>query len=92
MGFTTMEWTEALKNDAARQGWALTAFWDQAKQRIEMQIFKDDTSNIFTTDEAARGYVAEQTKRGDKLAVLATQSVFQSKLGAEDRRTNRGKK
>lgn len=87
-----MEWTETLKNDAAKQGWALTAFWDQAKQRIESQIFKDDVSNIFTTDEAARGYVAEQTKRGDKLATKATQLVFQSKLGVEDRRANRSKK
>ena len=87
-----MNWTEEFKNDAAKQGWTMTAFWDQAKQRVESQIFKDDTSNIFTTDEAARAFVAEQVKRGNKLAVIATQAVFQSKLGADDRRTNRSRK
>jgi hypothetical protein len=79
-----MNWTNDLKNRAAAQGWTMEAIWDQKKQRIESQIFKADGVDKFTTDEAARGFVAEQVKRGDSLAIAATKAVFQSKLGAHE--------
>lgn len=74
------EWTKEDIELAAAQGWELRPFWCLTKKRIEQQIFKDDRSKIFLTDEVARQFVAQRVA-ADKVAHKACRIVFNSKLG-----------
>lgn len=75
-----MEWSKNHKGEAAKQGWELRDFWNQEKTRLEYEIFKLDSSSLFTSDESARGFVSAQASRGDALALLTKQLIFHSKL------------
>ena len=73
-------WTKEDVELARPQGWELREFWCTDKRRLEFQIFKDDKSKIFITDEAARLYVAGRAS-ADALAQKALRLMFNSKLG-----------
>ncbi len=73
-------WTKEDFELAAQQGWELQEIWCETKKRIECQIFKDDRSKVFATDEAARQFVA-QRMASDQVAQKAFQLVFASKIG-----------
>ncbi len=77
-----MNWDSYDITEAAKQGWILTTIWDLQKARLEAQVFRHEHSNIFTTDEAARAFVALRTKHTDALAIKASKLVFLSRLGA----------
>lgn len=74
------KWTKEDANLAARQGWECREIYDIAKRRFEHQIFKDDRSKIFLTDEIARKWVVDRMAM-DALAQKAFQIVFTSKTG-----------
>jgi hypothetical protein len=74
-----MTWTKEDSAQSIAQGWNVFEIWDG---RVEFEIQKDDPSNIFISDEAARSYVRIRAAAGDALALKATQIVFRSKVGA----------
>jgi hypothetical protein len=73
-------WTDQDKDDARLQGWTVAEVWDR---RVQLEIFKDDVSNIFLNDEAARTFVREKankTSGRDALCFKAWSLVFRSKV------------
>lgn len=75
MNKQAMHWGEQDKAQAAAQGWGVFEVWDQ---RVLYEILRDDNSNIFLTDAAARAYVAARAaaRVPDPLARRALQLVF----------------
>ncbi len=76
-------WTPANSTAAAAQGWQLIEVWEQ---RLMHEVMRHDSSNIFTTDEAARVYVRERARKGDPLAALAMRLIFLGKVGPTARK------
>ena len=74
------EWTKQDSTAACAQGWDVFEIWDD---RLLLEIQKDDVSNIFLTDEAAREFVKERasaTSHRDPLCHKAWALVFRSKV------------
>lgn len=77
---TETTWTEQDKALAAPQGWNAYEIWDG--RRVHLEIQKDDKSNIFLNDVAAREFVKERANRSAHRCPLCYKAwtlVFKSK-------------
>jgi hypothetical protein len=75
------KWTPENRAAAVTQGWNVYDIWDERKERFEQEVQRDEKSNIFLNDEAARMYVYQRAHGGDALATKAAGLVFRSKVG-----------
>lgn len=87
-----MAWTNENKHKAALMGWELIEFWNQEKERIELQVFKTEIPNKFTTDRDARKFVDVCAEGNDLLSVEAKKLIFQSVMGMKTPDKTRKKK
>ncbi len=71
-------WTKQDSTAARAQGWDVFEIWDG---RVQYEIQKDDQSDIFKTDEAARAFVHTRNNSDrDALCHKAWSIVFKSKV------------
>jgi hypothetical protein len=75
------DWNAEQAKKARGQGWLLAEVWDG---RLLLEVLRDDASNIFTTDAAARAFVLARAQAAarDELCAQALRLVFASRLAA----------
>ena len=89
-----LRWSAEQSAAARKQGWDLYEVYDPLpaafqtggkavrSNKIVWHLMRDDTSNIFLTDQAAREFVKKAGEKDPKsLAAYAVRLVFQSKSG-----------
>lgn len=75
-----MTWTKEDSALALPQGWDVYEIWDG---RLTLEIQKDDKSNIFLSDDAAREYVKRRASASSfrcPVCYKAWTAVFKSKI------------